>query len=56
MVRQQQQEETNGEKRDNKESSKANPVKIEMLVKLFKTHQCALDFDRGFIRNNQTGE
>ena len=25
------------------------PVKIEKLVKDFKTHQCALDFDHGFI-------
>ena len=27
----------------------ATPVKIENLVKMFKTHHCALDFDRGFI-------
>ena len=27
----------------------ATPVKIEKLVKMFKTHRCALDFDRGFI-------
>ena len=26
------------------------PVKIESLVKDFKTHQCALDFDRGYIK------
>ena len=24
-------------------------VKIERMCKLFKTHRCALDFDRGFI-------
>jgi len=26
------------------------PAKIESLVKDFKTHRCALDFDRGFIK------
>ena len=25
------------------------PAKIEKLIKDFKTHQCALDFDHGFI-------
>jgi hypothetical protein len=28
------------------------PVKIEKLVKAFKTHGCALDFDKGFIKAN----
>jgi len=28
----------------------ATPVKIEKLVKAFKTHRCALDFDKGFIK------
>ncbi len=27
----------------------AVPVKIEQLAKDFKMHQCALDFDKGFI-------
>jgi len=27
----------------------ATPVKIEKLVKMFKTHHCALDFYRSFI-------
>jgi hypothetical protein len=27
------------------------PVKIEQMVKQFKTHRCALDFDRGFINS-----
>ena len=27
----------------------ATPVKIEKLVKMFKTHRCALDFVQGFI-------
>jgi hypothetical protein len=27
------------------------PVKIEALVKQFKTHLCALDFDHGFIKS-----
>ena len=27
----------------------ATPVKIKKLVKEFKTHQCALDFHKGFI-------
>ena len=31
------------------DSNIATPVKIEKLVKDFKTHQCTLDFDRGFI-------
>jgi hypothetical protein len=26
------------------------PMKIEALVKDFKTHRCALDFDKGFIK------
>jgi hypothetical protein len=30
----------------------ATPVKIEKLVKAFKTHRCALDFDKGFIKAN----
>ena len=43
-----QQQQQYGEKMEIK-SSEANPVKIEKLVKLFKSHRCALDFDRGFI-------
>ncbi len=27
--------------------SNSVPVKIEQMVKQFKTHRCALDFDRG---------
>jgi hypothetical protein len=27
------------------------PVKIEVLVKQFKTHHCTLDFDHGFIKS-----
>ena len=52
-----------GKKGDDKETSKANSVKIEKHVKLFKTHQCALTFDWGFTNAmivkkeyNQTGE
>ena len=26
------------------------PDKIESLIKDFKTHRCALDFDKGFIK------
>jgi len=26
------------------------PVKIEKMVKLFKTHRCALDFDHAFCK------
>ena len=26
------------------------PMKIESLVKKFKTHRCDLDFDKGFIK------
>ena len=28
----------------------ATPVKVEKMVKLFKTHRCALDFDHGFCK------
>ena len=28
----------------------AMPVKVEKMVKLFKTHRCALDFDHGFCK------
>jgi hypothetical protein len=28
------------------------PVQIEKLVKEYKTHWCALDFDKGFIKAN----
>jgi len=31
------------------DSNAATPVNIEKLVKDFKTHQCALDFNKGFI-------
>jgi len=31
------------------------PAKIESLVKDFKTHRCALDFDRGFIKATMIG-
>ncbi len=31
--------------------SNSVPVKIEQMVKQFKMHQCALDFDRGFINS-----
>ena len=30
-------------------SGQITPAKIEKLVKEFKTHRCAMDFDRGFI-------
>ena len=30
-------------------SGQITPAKIEQLVKEFKTHHCAMDFDRGFI-------
>jgi hypothetical protein len=30
----------------------ATPIKIEKLVKAFKTHRCALDFDKKFITAN----
>ena len=32
------------------DSFAAIPVKIEELAKDFKTHRCALDFDKGFIK------
>ena len=32
----------------------AAPVKAEKLVKLFKTHQCALDFDHSFCKATYT--
>ena len=47
-VAKQQQKQDGGEKMEIKRSE-ANPVKIEKLVKLFKTHRCAMDFDWGFI-------
>jgi hypothetical protein len=28
----------------------AIPMMIESLVKKFKTHRCALDFDHGFVK------
>jgi len=28
----------------------AMPVKVEKMVKLFKTHRCTLDFDNGFCK------
>jgi hypothetical protein len=33
------------------ERQQAHFVDIERLMKSFKTHQCALDFDSGFIRS-----
>ena len=30
----------------------ATPVQIEQLIKQYKTHQCALDFDGAFISIN----
>ena len=30
--------------------STATPVNIEKLVKLFKTHRCAMDFDSAFCK------
>lgn len=37
------------ESRDTSDSNVATPVNIEKLVKEFKTHRCALDFDKGFV-------
>ena len=34
----------------------ATPVKIEKLVKVFKTHRCALDFDHNFCKASFTEE
>ena len=31
------------------DSNVATPVNFEKLLKDFKTHRCALDFDKGFI-------
>jgi hypothetical protein len=28
----------------------ATPIHVEKMVKLFKTHQCAMDFDTNFCR------
>jgi hypothetical protein len=39
-----------GEQKKQNESTSV-PVKIEQMVKLFKTHRCALDFDWGFINS-----
>jgi hypothetical protein len=33
-----------------RDQNAAVPVKIEVLVKQFKTHRCGLDFDHGFIK------
>ncbi len=30
-------------------SERSVPVQIEQMVKQFKTHRCAFDFDKGFI-------
>jgi hypothetical protein len=32
-----------------KNTHQITPMKIESLVKDFKTHRCAFDFDKGFI-------
>ncbi len=32
-------------------SERSVPVQIEQMVKQFKTHRCAFDFDRGFINS-----
>jgi len=45
--------EENGEQQPSTTSGDAHqitPMKIESLVKDFKTHRCALDFDKGFIK------
>jgi hypothetical protein len=44
---QQQQQQTSTEQ---SETYLITPMKIESLVKKFKTHRCALDFDKGFIK------
>ena len=46
-MQQQQQEETSAT--FNKQSQ-LTAVKIEQMVKHFKTHRCAIDFDGAFIR------
>jgi len=33
-----------------RDAHQITPMKIESLVKDFKTHRCALDFDKGFIK------
>jgi hypothetical protein len=46
-MQQQQQEETSA---TFNEQSQLTAVKIEQMVKHFKTHRCAIDFDGAFIR------
>ncbi len=46
-MQQQQQEETSA---TFNEQSQLTAVKIEQMVKHFKTHRCAIDFDGTFIR------
>jgi hypothetical protein len=46
-MQQQQQEETSA---TFNEQSQPTAVKIELMVKHFKTHRCAIDFDGAFIR------
>ncbi len=41
---------TTGEQTTQNKSTSV-PVKIEQMVKLFKMHRCALDYDRGFIHS-----
>jgi dihydropteroate synthase len=33
-----------------RDTHQITPMKIESLVKDFKTHRCVLDFDKGFIK------
>jgi hypothetical protein len=43
--------EVGAEKKMNKHNKNSIPVKIEQMIKQFKTHQCALDFGHGFINS-----
>jgi hypothetical protein len=49
-MRQQQLSSSSNDQKAAESDSTATPVNIEKLVKLFKTHRCAMDFDSAFCK------
>jgi len=49
-----QQENQQQDERPSTDVDTATPIKVEKLVKLFKTHRCALDFDHSFCKATYT--
>ena len=43
-----------GDDTNNNTGEKMSPAVIEKMVTAFKTHTCALDFDRKFIKTEST--